>query len=153
MLDHPHGHHGWDVSVGSLDAAFVKKTFTINIFYICSSAAVRVSIFLLIHRLFGHVRSTRRLIWAGLSITVAAYAAMLISHIYYCAPRPGPEQWTLVAYSRCGSPDITISIAQAAFGSAVDVLLFVMPVTYVLRLNMPLRRRIGIVGIFMTGLL
>lgn len=143
----------WDVSISSVDAAFLKRTFSIAILYIVSSAAVRVSIFILYLRLFGHVRTMRALIWTGFSATIVAYTALLVSHIYYCAPRAADGEWSLQSYERCADPDISISIAQAIFGSVADVFLLALPVVQVMRLSMPIRRRLGIVAIFMTGIL
>lgn len=153
VLDHPHGHHMWDIPVSAIGDAFLKKTYTITILYICSSAAVRVSIFILYLRLFGHVCIIRTSIWTGLSITIAAYTAFLISHLYYCTPRAADGGWSLQAYERCADPDISTSIAQAVFGSAADAFMLLLPIVQVMRLNMPMRRRIGIAAIFMTGLL
>ena len=56
-------------------------------------------------------------------------------------------------FERCTNPDIDISITQAVFGSVTDVFLLLLPVVQVMRLHMPLRKRLGVAAIFMSGLL
>lgn len=153
VLDHPHGHHMWDVPVSAITGAFLKKTYAEVVVYICASAAVRVSIFILYFRLFGHVRRMRILIWAGCLLTSASYLALLASHVYYCTPRAGGSGWSIASFVRCADPDIKISIAQAIFGSFTDFFLFLLPIIQIMRLTMPLKKKLGVAGIFTIGLL
>lgn len=153
LLDHPHGHHMWDVPVSAITGAFLKKTYAEVVVYICASAAVRVSIFILYFRLFGHVRRMRILIWAGCLLTSASYLALLASHVYYCTPRAGGSGWSIASFVRCADPDIKISIAQAIFGSFTDFFLFLLPIIQIMRLTMPLKKKLGVAGIFTIGLL
>lgn len=142
----------WDVPVSGVTVSFLKKTYAINLLYIISSATVRASIFFLYLRLFGHIRSTKFVIYAGLSTTFVFYLIVAIVHLNYCTPRSG-EGWTLPPFMRCEDPEIRMSIAQAAFGSVFDLFLLLLPVLQVLRLNMPLRKRLGVAAIFTTGFL
>lgn len=141
----------WDVPVSAITGSFLKKTYAEVVIYICTSAAVRVSIFILYFRLFGHVRRMQILIWVGASLTSASYLALLVSHVYYCTPRSGG--WSVVSFERCADPDIKISIAQAVFGSFTDFFLFILPIVQVMRLSMPLKKKLGVAGIFAIGLL
>lgn len=141
----------WDVPVSAVTDSFLKKTYAINLLYIISSALVRASIFFLYYRLFGHIRSTKNVIHAGLATCIVFYTIVAIIHLNYCTPRPSDGGWNLPAFERCAEPDIRLSIAQAAFGSAFDLFLLLLPVVQVLRLNMPLRKRVGVAAIFMTG--
>lgn len=45
------------------------------------------------------------------------------------------------------------TIARGSLSLAMDVIMFVLPIPVITRLNMPLRRKIGLVFVFMTGLL
>lgn len=151
MLDNPNGHHKWDVPVSAISDPFVKKTYAINLLHIISSAVVRVSIFFLYYRLFGHVRSTKNVIHAGLATCIVFYTIVAIIHLSYCTPRPGDGGWGFLASLRCYGPEMRVSVAQAAFGSAFDPLLLLLPIVQVSRLNMPLRKKVGVAAIFMTG--
>lgn len=54
--------------------------------------------------------------------------------------------------ARC-QKTLTIGVIQSAVGIASDFYLLIIPIPAVYALQMPLRKKIGVIGIFMSGLL
>lgn len=46
-----------------------------------------------------------------------------------------------------------MNIPTSAFGVVIDLFILVLPIIAVLQLQLPTRRKIGVIVIFMTGLL
>ncbi|KAL8728927.1 MAG: hypothetical protein Q9181_005175 [Wetmoreana brouardii] len=59
---------------------------------------------------------------------------------------------TPVKTDRCYR-SVTIGVVQSAVGIVSDFYLLIIPIPAVWTLQLPLRKKIGIIGIFMTGLL
>lgn len=83
-------------------------------------------------------------------MTFGAYVAIFFSLLFAC--KPIAASWdplllpTAVCLNRGG-----IYIAQAVIGIVTDVLLLALPIPTVLKLQMPNKQKIGLVGIFGVG--
>ena len=67
-------------------------------------------------------------------------------------PRPG--QSLLAAFRSLNTAKgISLSIAQSIAGVAIDFFIFCLPIPVVWSLQLPLRKKIGVLTVFMTGLL
>ena len=97
------------------------------------------------------MRWLRIAVYIGASITCAFYGAVTIAGFVFLTPRNssvaaweiGPEE----------EKSIQLSIPTGAFGIAIDTFLLLLPVPAVLKLNMPTKRKLGVLLIFLTGLL
>lgn len=90
--------------------------------------------------------------YLGIFVTAGFYSAMAIYLVYIEAPTPGQtflshQTPALQYYS------LKLSIPQSAVGLAIDVFILMLPIVAVSELQMPIRRKIGVLLIFMTGLL
>ena len=67
-------------------------------------------------------------------------------------PRPG--QSLLAAFRSLDyAKGMSLSVAQSVAGVAIDFLVFCLPIPVVWKLQLPLRKKIGVLAVFMTGLL
>lgn len=67
---------------------------------------------------------------------------------------PKPQQSLLAAsISADAAKSLPLILAQSAMSVATDVEIFCLPIPVVWKLQLPLRKRIWILAIFMTGLL
>ncbi|KAL8850687.1 MAG: hypothetical protein Q9221_004335 [Calogaya cf. arnoldii] len=83
----------------------------------------------------------------------ATYTAATIVFGCLCVPRDG-KSWVVVGISpKCGRVLIMVSYVLGPFNLVSDLYLLLMPLPAVWQLHLPLRKRIGIAGIFLTGLL
>jgi hypothetical protein len=85
--------------------------------------------------------------WFTLCVTVGAYVSIFFSLLFACKPIAASWDPLLLSTAVCINR-IGIYIAQAIIGIANDVLLLALPIPTVLRLQMPNKQKIGLVGIF-----
>ncbi|KAL9594863.1 MAG: hypothetical protein Q9179_005207 [Wetmoreana sp. 5 TL-2023] len=110
---------------------------------------VKLSILLLYLRLFAIERTMRYLIWGGISLQVIGYAGLLghvISLEVECYGK------TATTHSLCVNSYKVIYV-EGIFSVVTDFYILLLPVRNVLGLKLSWRRRMGVLGVFMTGLL
>ena len=80
------------------------------------------------------------------------YCGLFIAFAILMIPRPG--QSLLAAFrSLDNAKGLSLSVAQSVAGVAIDFFIFCLPIPIVWKMQLPLRKRIGVLAVFMTGLL
>lgn len=102
-------------------------------------------------QLFRPIRSLRYCAYVGAVVDVLFYLAVLITKLALTIPGPGrtfQEQFNSPRQAKMGSfvlPTVWINLV-------LDVYILVLPIAGVSKLQLPLKRKIGVLAIFMTGL-
>ena len=92
-------------------------------------------------------------VYVGVAFLVAFYVGMSITTVILTTPSFG-ESWVDHIFSqREHNAQFEVSIPFAAVGFVFDVYLLLLPLGAVWKLQLPHRRKIGVMLIFMTGLL
>lgn len=98
--------------------------------------------------------------WTGITTIVLFYVISIIYLLVQCVPvdqeLPGldPTKWEERARNnRCGRRSIDVSAAQGIVGAVTDLYVLAIPISSVLALHLQKKRKIGVIGIFLTGLL
>ena len=92
------------------------------------------------------------MIYLGLGTVFAVYLATTVAFGVLCLPRPG-ESWSAALLSpRCGK-SMSMTYVQGIFNVVSDFYILILPIPVVLQLRLPLKKKIGVSAIFMTGLL
>lgn len=112
----------------------------------------KVTFFLFYFQVFGPLRWLRVSVYIGATLTCAFYGAATITQIVFEAPSPG-ETWLEVALSKRSTKPTILSIPLAAVGLGIDIALLILPLVAVASLHLPTRRKIGVMFIFMFGIL
>lgn len=99
---------------------------------------VKLSLLLLYLRIFQPNHAVRYATIVGIVIVTMMYTIWMFVFIFESA-----------LSDAVGSH---LSWAQAAFNVATDVYIFILPISGVINLNMPFKRKLGILAIFSTGL-
>jgi hypothetical protein len=123
------------------------------IMYSFAATFVKLSILFLYRRLFWMRDSTRYMIWIGAITITLFYMASLVTSMVYCIPRNGEAWVSQSAIKRCAQPCLRISVAQGLFGIISDFYLLVIPMLRVSMLRITIWRKVGLAGLFLTGLL
>lgn len=113
------------------------------------------AIFLLYFDLFQVKKSMRLFIIAGMVFTGVVYWVGIIPESIFCAPHVG-ETWDPLVNARLGkrcSRNVYWGIVQGACAVLIDIMIFVLPIPAIARLQLPLRRKIQLLGVFMTALM
>lgn len=124
---------------------------TIDLLYGPIAFGAKLSLFLLYYRLFARHQWIRYLVYIGIGSTAAMYTAGTIVYGYLCLPRHGQSWFEASLSPRCSKQIIMIAYVQSPFGILSDLYLLFLPLPAVWQLQLPLRKRLGIAGIFLTG--
>ena len=94
----------------------------------------------------------RSLIFLGIGVTGLFYFTNIIVFASLCAPRRGETYVQASASLEC-KRSVTYSLFTASFNIVTDFYMLFLPIPAVLGLQMPGKRKIGVLAIFGTGLL
>ncbi|KAL4934212.1 CFEM domain-containing protein [Aspergillus undulatus] len=131
---------------------FLHYYFTIETLYIASIALTKISMLLLYLRLFPEKRM-RTTIYVTLAFTTAWGVAMLFANIFSCTPVS--YIWTLWDGEHEGS---CINHEKVIWSHAImniffDIAIIALPMPTLFKLNMSVRKKVGVVVMFAVGLL
>ena len=90
-------------------------------------------------------------VYIGSAITTAFYLGVWIYLLVSITPRNG-QSFMTVALSPAQFKSLRTSVPIAGVGLATDLYLLVLPIAAVMQLQLPTRRKIGVILIFLTGL-
>lgn len=124
------------------------ETFLLQI----SCFFAKASIFLLFKQIFEVTRAMRITIWIGLVLTFCIYFPGVPISVYYMAPHIG-ENWLATLDPRRSIIPSPFWQAQGALIIALDLFIFVLPLPAVFKLQMPLRKRMALIGVFSVALM
>jgi len=153
------GSHQWNVRLTELTPSFIKRSVAISCLYSTAAMFVKCSLLVFYLRLFDVSRLASWMIWGGIVSIVVVELAFLIIKAVFCNPSSWPSGKNVIEFvmaqksSMCSTPNIKATIAEGAFGLFTDIYVMVIPITMVSSLHLPFKHKIGIIGIFMVGLL
>ena len=116
-----------------------------------SSMLLRISLLALYLRLFKPIKVVTTVIYLCSGITIIFYLVTMIAELVVGIPRQD-EGW-IVAQRRYGPWGLKISVARGIFGVLSDFVILFIPLTQIVKLYLPLRKKIVLICVFLTGLL
>lgn len=113
---------------------------------------IKLTLFLLYMYIFRQNSKLKRSIYIGATLNIAFYTSVIITQFIFVTP---PHGTSLVEYfvSPRFSKVIILSTPLVAVGLAIDLYLLILPISGVIQLNLPTRRKIAVSLIFLTGIL
>ncbi|ROW10609.1 hypothetical protein VMCG_01620 [Cytospora schulzeri] len=147
VSEHGGGLNQWEVTTEEI-TPFFKSGYAATIFYAPMAFTVKMSLLLIIAKVFGPVhKKTIMGIWVFMALLAGYYIAALVVKIRIC--------WPIRAYwegdtSKC--LDQTAIITADAIVSAVsDLVILLMPTPLTWSLQLPLRKKLRVTGILCAG--
>lgn len=116
-----------------------------------SAMLVKTSLLTLYLRIFNPVRRVTIAIYICIGIVISLYLSTMIAELMVGIPRGG-EGWQ-AAQMKYGPFGLNISAVRGVFGIVSDFAILLIPSTQIVKLNLPLRRKVVLVCVFLTGLL
>lgn len=116
---------------------------------------IKVSFFIYFYQIFGPKPVLRWSIWIGAIVTTVFYSAVTITLFVLSSPGHGvslAERFESFLDEKT-SPIVNTIIALGYFNVFSDLYILILPISGVMGLNLQPKRKIGVVLIFMTGLL
>ncbi|KAI4130646.1 MAG: hypothetical protein LQ338_001623 [Usnochroma carphineum] len=145
-----HAKHGWDLPVTSYSTSYFKTLLAETM--ICSFAMLcsKISILLLLHRVFTPVKRFRYCVYVGMLWATAVSGLSIIIAGALCAPRSGESFNSLQVIQRC-SHQGTWAVVQGSMNVALDFFILYIPIPMVWKLQLGRKKKWGVTAIFMTG--
>ena len=145
-----YGNHEWDIRASIL-ANFdnVRMWNVPNLLYTLGMYSVKVSILLLLFRIFAVENKLRIAITCGIAFISMAYSAILstqIASLIQCIGGPMYETHHPVCVH---AP--AIQLVQSCLGVGTDIFILLLPVKSVLGLQLRTSKKIGVLMVFCTG--
>lgn len=113
---------------------------------------IKLTIFLFFLRVFSPDPWSRRMIYFGIAMIVMFYTATTIALGSVCIPSHH-KSWQEAGFaSKCRDATIMGHIV-GSFNVFSDFYIMLLPLPVIWKLQLPLRRKIGVSAIFLTGLL
>lgn len=115
--------------------------------------AVKLTFFLMYLQMFWPMKWLRICVYIGASLTAAFYVAVTVAQFVLATPPRSKTwfEWELSPDFQQHSKILAIPISSVGLG--IDIVLLVLPVRCVMMLQLPTRKKIGLVLIFLTGIL
>ena len=131
----------------------VQKRFVGDLLLGPATFFAKVSLLLLYLRLFGKTNRTFRIkIYITIAFCACLYWVNVPLGAYFCAPKPGQEWDSPEVFALC-SRSLPYAIVQGVLNVVVDFWLLWLPLPVIWNLNMALKKRLGVIALFMTGCL
>lgn len=111
---------------------------------------LKSTFFILYLELFKQFNWLRVIIWMGLLLNSATYILFTILVFYFSTPSKG-ETWFDHLTSRKLQTTVDMSVPQSAIGLGIDLYILIIPIIAVSKLTMSLKRKIGVILIFLSG--
>ncbi|KAH6700564.1 hypothetical protein BKA61DRAFT_681673 [Leptodontidium sp. MPI-SDFR-AT-0119] len=142
------GVHLWDMQLTRF-SSIVKMGSIEGVFYGLSFLFVKVSILLLYLRLSPYL-TFRIAVWVVMVVTIVYSLLGAFSFLFNC--RPIAKNWDITIDGKC--IDIPkIFITHASLTIITDIAMLLLPRALVRKLKLPMKQRVALAGLFMTGTL
>lgn len=115
-------------------------------------AFVKVTFLLQYYEIFWPFRWVRISIYIGGVICVAFYSAITVTMFALNTPRNG-QSWEANQVAVHTFAAAKLSVPTGTVGAATDIFLLVLPIRATMKLQLPRKKKIGLIIIFMTGTL
>ena len=144
--------HTWDLPISAYTSHVFKIILSAIIIGSLGLLFAKLSILLLLFRLFSPNRGLRYSIYAGiLWATLISLTSVIVAGAL-CAPRRGEAFVSLTLIGRCKHQD-TWAVVQGSLNVALDFYILYLPIPAVWKLQMGMNRKISVLASFMTALM
>lgn len=128
--------------------------FAQNVIQSFAFVASRLPILLLYLRLFGLKTKTgfRFAVYAGMVFAFAIYLIQIPLISAFCVPTSGESWNSLELFARCKKL-VVWAVIQGGCNIALDIYIFLLPLPTISGLQLPLRKKMGVIAIFAIGFL
>ncbi|KAL8704731.1 MAG: hypothetical protein Q9201_002115 [Fulgogasparrea decipioides] len=146
------GTHIWELRVDDLKNTPFLLVLVLESLYGPFIWLIKLSMFLMYLHFFAPHRYMHYLVWGGITVTGLFYFSSMVASVALCAPR-GSETYIIAFATRRCHGSKALAVATGVMNVLSDLYLLILPVRETMRLHNTLRKRIGVLAVFMTGLM
>lgn len=144
--------HGWDQPISAFTARFFRVLAVEIIIGALALLLSKASILLLLLRYSSSSRTLRYLVYFGLLWATITSIIVMVAGGIFCAPRHDESNAGLTLITRCAREDTWI-LVQGVLNMALNFFILLLPAPIIYKMEMGQKKKIGVVTIFMTGLM
>ncbi|KAI9889654.1 MAG: hypothetical protein M1814_005055 [Vezdaea aestivalis] len=128
---------------------FLKGLYAFNIIYTLTTPIIKISLLLLFRRIFP-VRPMRIMTYIGIVFFSLLAISTCIVDVFNCTPINASWNKNPALKSKCVDPP-TLYRVTAIINLVTDIIILLIPLPFIWRLQMSLRNRVALYGIFLLG--
>ena len=144
--------HAWDVPLGDFTAGFFQMLYASIILEAMGLLLSKLSVLLLLLRLFSPNRRTRYMVYFGIFMACSTALLTIIVASVTCAPRTEESFDRRNLKFGCNRLRVWV-LVRGTLNVILDFYILYLPIPTIWRLKMSLGRKVGVLSIFMTGLM
>jgi hypothetical protein len=138
----------WDVPLSNFEPYFLQYFTACAALSACSSSLAKISICLFYLSIFRVNRLCRWTLYIIIFMVASLIPIALFGCIFACTPIE--KSWNPSIPGYC-IDDYAVELFSAIFNVSTDVAILVIPMPLVWNLNLPVRLKIGLTLVFITG--
>lgn len=143
--------HAWDTPISFIDERWFKRNAALCLLYGPAMFFAKAAVCTLYLRIFKTVTWMRYSAWGAIIFLGCTYGSMVPVYAVYSLPY-GNEKWDLTLAAKVGKAD-KMAITTGAINVATDIFMIVLPLPIIMKLNLSLRKRLGLAAVFLTGII
>ncbi|CAG9945148.1 unnamed protein product [Clonostachys rosea f. rosea IK726] len=117
---------------------------------------IKTAILALYLRIFSPSPVAKQLLWIGIAVTAVFYLTSMSVFLGHCVPRPADfasgGYLSLQTSARCFKVSGPVSLASGIVGTIIDFYVLVLPVVFLWSLRTSFKKKAGIAGVFLAGI-
>ncbi|KAH6843286.1 hypothetical protein B0I37DRAFT_215556 [Chaetomium sp. MPI-CAGE-AT-0009] len=132
------------------DILYTKITFSTTVLYFLVTCVTKISLLLLLHRIFGISRTFRLVIYAAEAVVVAFWLSATLADCLNCVPL----HWTWInghADPRFCINYNTFWLGTGISETVIDLAILVLPIGMISKLQLNKSKKYGVAGLFLLG--
>jgi hypothetical protein len=130
-----------------------QANMAFTIIHSLTAACVKTALLLLYLRIFRPCRKANIMIWAGIAFVVLFYLASVVAYLLLFVPYSGGDEAWALKSARNDMALLDVNATQGIIGTIQDLYILVIPIHMVAELHLARRRKLGVMALFLTGLL
>ncbi|KAH8667571.1 hypothetical protein BGZ60DRAFT_409543 [Tricladium varicosporioides] len=147
------GRHLWNINIlqaSSLDLQI--PAWLISVLTPLTFLFLKPTFFILYLQIFNTIRWLRVCTWFGLVFTTVTYGVLTTCVFVFATPRKG-ESWLAHQTTKNEKRTLAMSVPQSIIGLVIDLYILMIPIIGIYGLRMSTKRKIGLMLIFLSGLM
>ena len=112
---------------------------------------VKVTLLVQYYTFFWPFRWVRVCAWVGATVCAVTYGAITVAMLILETPRHG-QSWAQNQVAEHTLDAAKLAVPMGIVGVAIDIILLILPIRAVSKLQLPIKRKIGLILIFLTGI-
>lgn len=147
------GLHQSNVPISAFAPDLFRKIFVVDVIYAPTILMAKLSLLLLYLEVFRPNVKLTYFIYLGIVLNVLFYAsATIVSFVSYM-PKPGQSNLEIRSSSNALRNNFVLFLVGGCFNVGSDFYILCLPISGIWKLQLAPNQKIGILGIFLTGLL